>query len=185
MCIYRLGVLCWPVGWLAKHHTKRCLESQNNMVSHATFVGAANMLAGLIFTATHMPICPFFTTYPDLVLCTSPLWNAISLSLGTPAPYLCLITALLLHCSFSFSSCCLVLLFICSLYCPSLLFMLVVCLMAYAVGFLLMVLSISASGSVFMFECLLDQCCKYVPAVTAVGFKCDLFHVMHLPFVVS
>ena len=74
---------------------------------------------------------------------------------------------------------------ICSLYCPSLLLMLVVCLIAYAVGLLLIVLSISASESVFMLECLLNWCCKYASAVTAVGFICHLFHVMHLPFVVS
>ena len=128
----------------------------------------------------------FFTTHPDLVLCTSPPWNAVLLSLATPAPCLCLISVLLLHCSFSFASChWFLLLFICSLYWPSLLFMLVVCLMAYAVGFLLTVLSISSSRSVFVLECLLDWCCKYVSAVTTVGFMCHLFHVMCLPFVLS
>ena len=90
------------------------------------------------------------------------------------------------HLNLVLASCCwLLLLFICSLYCPSLLLILVVCLIAYAVGFLLIVLSISTSGSVLMLECLLDWCCKYASAVTAVGFMCHLFHVMHLPFVVS
>ena len=60
--------------------------------------------------------------------------------------------------------------------------MLVGHVMAYAVGFLLMVLSISASGSVFMFECLLYWCCKYVSAVTmwALCVICFMLYIFHL-----
>ena len=59
------------------------------------------------------------------------------------------------------------------------------CLLVYIAGFLLILLSMSASGSVFMLDCLFDWCCRYASAVTVVDFMCHLFHVMHLPFVVS
>ena len=59
------------------------------------------------------------------------------------------------------------------------------CLLVYAAGFLLMLSSKPASRSVVMLDCLLDWCCRYVSAVKVVGFMCHLFHVMHLPFVVS
>ena len=53
-------VLCWPAGQLAKCCTKRCLGLSDNAAGHMTFVGAANMLAGLVLLAIHMPICPVF-----------------------------------------------------------------------------------------------------------------------------
>ena len=93
-----MGVLCWPVGWLAKHHTKRCLELQNNMVGHTTFVGAPDMSAGLVFTATHMPICPAFHNSSQ----SSPLyftslecsfiisWNTCSLLVTNICPFIAL-----------------------------------------------------------------------------------------------
>ena len=59
------------------------------------------------------------------------------------------------------------------------------CLLAYAAGFLLMLFSKSASGSVVMLNCLFDWCCRYASAVTVISFMCCLFHVMCLSFVVS
>ena len=53
-------VLWQPVSRLAKCHTKRCLELQNNTAGHTTFFGVADMLAGLVIVAMHMPICLFF-----------------------------------------------------------------------------------------------------------------------------
>ena len=50
----------WYVGLLAKYHTKRCLESQNNAAGHMAFVGVANMSARLVLVARHMLICLFF-----------------------------------------------------------------------------------------------------------------------------
>ena len=45
------------VGQLAKCHTKRCLELQNNGASHTTFVGVAHMSPRLVLAATCMLIC--------------------------------------------------------------------------------------------------------------------------------
>ena len=59
---YVIWWLCYaqPVGQLAKCHTKRHLELQDNAAGHMTFVGAADMLAGLVLVAIHMPICLLF-----------------------------------------------------------------------------------------------------------------------------
>ena len=54
------GVLCWPVGWMAKCHVKTCLELQDNAASNTTFVGVANMLTRLIIVVKHMLICLVF-----------------------------------------------------------------------------------------------------------------------------
>ena len=43
-----------------KCHTKRHLELPNNTVGHTTFVGVANMLAGLTTVFIHMLICLVF-----------------------------------------------------------------------------------------------------------------------------
>ena len=50
-------VLCWPVGWLAKCHTKRCLELQDNAGGCMTFIG----MAKLVLVAICLPICLGFT----------------------------------------------------------------------------------------------------------------------------
>ena len=93
--------------------------------------------------------------------------------------------AFLVHCPMFFASCWRDLLFICPLHCLSLVTLCNACLLVYAAGFLLMLLSKSASGSIVMLDCLFDWCCRYASAVTVVGFMCHLFHVMYLPFVVS
>ena len=41
-------VLCRPIGWPAKCCTKRCLEFENNVVGHMTFLVEANMTARLL-----------------------------------------------------------------------------------------------------------------------------------------
>ena len=51
MRVYAAGMLCQPVSQLAKCHTKRCLELQNNTADHTTFVGVADMSAGLVLVA--------------------------------------------------------------------------------------------------------------------------------------
>ena len=43
-----------------KCHTKRCLELQDNTAGCMTFVGVANMSAGLTIVVKHMLICPVF-----------------------------------------------------------------------------------------------------------------------------
>ena len=83
------------------------------------------------------------------------------------------------------ATCWLGLLTICPMLCSSSTTLFNTCLLLYAPGFLSMLLSISANGSVDMLHCLYDWCFMYASAVTAVGFMCHLFHVMHLPFVVS
>ena len=92
--------------------------------------------------------------------------------------------AFLVHYPMSFASCWRELLFICPNYCLPLVTLFNACLLVYAAGFLLMLLSKSASGSVVMLDSLFDWYCRYVSAITVVGFMCCLFHVMHLPFVV-
>ena len=55
-----------------------------------TFVGVADMSAGLIIVFKHMLICLgfFFTMHPDLVLFTSLPWKADLSSCGMPSPSL-------------------------------------------------------------------------------------------------
>ena len=60
MKAYTVSVLCQPVSWPAKCHTKRCLELQDNAAGCITFVGVASMSAGLVIVARHMPICLVF-----------------------------------------------------------------------------------------------------------------------------
>ena len=55
-----VSVLCWPVGWLAKCHTKMCLFLLNNVVSHMTYVAAANRLAELMIVVMCIQVCPVF-----------------------------------------------------------------------------------------------------------------------------
>ena len=61
-CIVMKGsVLCQPIGQpVKKCHTKRCLESRDNAAGHTTFIGAANMSAGLVTVVSNMVICPVF-----------------------------------------------------------------------------------------------------------------------------
>ena len=93
--------------------------------------------------------------------------------------------AFLVHCPIFSASCWRDLLFIYPLHCLSLVTLFNACLLVYAAGFLLMLLSKSASGSVVMLDCLFDWCCRYASAVTVVGFIYCPFHVMYLLFVVS
>ena len=92
---------------------------------------------------------------------------------------------LLMECSMFFATCWLGLLTICPMLCSSSTTLFNTCLLIYAPGFLSMLLSISANGSDDMLHCLYDWCFMYTSVVTAVGFMCHLFDVMHLPFVVS
>ena len=52
--------LCQPVSQPAQCCTKKCLELQDSAAVHMTFVGAANMLAGLIIVVKCMLICLVF-----------------------------------------------------------------------------------------------------------------------------
>ena len=63
--------------------------------------------------------------------------------------------------------------------------MVAACVVAYNAGLLLILFSISASGSVALLESDLDWCCRYVSAVIVVGFMWHLFLEMHLPLFVS
>ena len=58
------SVLCQPVGWPVKYHTKKCLYSQNNMVGHMTYAAAAaDMPARLMLAVMYIPVCLFFFDY--------------------------------------------------------------------------------------------------------------------------
>ena len=83
------------------------------------------------------------------------------------------------------TTCWIGLLTVCPMLCFSSTTLFNTCLWLYTPGFLSMLLSISAYGSVDMLQCLYDWCFMYASAVTAVGFMCCLFCVMHLPFVAS
>ena len=63
--------------------------------------------------------------------------------------------------------------------------LLFVCMLAYAIGLLLIHFNISSNGSVCVFECFVVWYCRYVSAVTDVGLMYYLLHVILLPFVVS
>ena len=63
--------------------------------------------------------------------------------------------------------------------------MLAIRALAYNAGLLLMLFSISASGSLALLEGFLNWRCRYVSAVIVVGFMWHLFLEMHLPLFVS
>ena len=122
---------------------------------------------------------------PDLVLVTSHSCIVGTFLLDVSFPFSLLMPDLLVDCSMFSTSCWRRLLFICLLLCSTPVTLFNGCLLLYAAGFLLMLLSKFASRSVVMLDCLFDWCCRYVSAVTVVGFMCHLFCVMCLQFVVS
>ena len=123
--------------------------------------------------------------HPDLVIVISHLCMVRMFPLSSFIPSSLLMSVLLVDCSIFSASCWLGIMTLCPMLCSSSTTLFTNCFLLYAPGFLLMLLSISASGSVVMLHCLYDWCFRYVSAVTAVGFMYHLFHVMHLPFVVS
>ena len=122
---------------------------------------------------------------PDLVLVISPSCVVRMILLSSPVPSLLLMPVLFVGCSMFSATCWLDLLTVCPMLCSSSTTLFNTFLLLYAPGFLSMLLSISPNGSVDMLHCLCDWCFMYASAVTAVGFMCHLFHVMHMPFVVS
>ena len=168
--IETVSAVCWPVGWPAKCHTKRCLESWNNGAGHTTFVVWLTSQPVYYCGYIYVSLSGFLTMCPDLVLLTL---------FSSTLPLSWLLSAFLLSCSM-FASSWTVLLVVCSLYCSHVLFLLLTCLMVYIAGFLLIMSSISVIGSVFMLDCL-DWYCRYISAVTVVVFMCCLFLEMHLP----
>ena len=63
--------------------------------------------------------------------------------------------------------------------------LLFVCILAYAVGLLLIHFNMSSNGSDYVFECFVVWYCRYISVVTDVGLMCHLLCVILLPFVVS
>ena len=74
--------------------------------------------------------------------------------------------------------------FVCWWHCVLWMLLLFVCMLAYAVGLLLIHFNMSSNGSVHVFECFVVWYCRYVSTVTDVGLMCHLLHVICLPFVV-
>ena len=103
-----------------------------------------------LFIVDYIKLSPVYQVKCKLVL----------LSLGTLVlPFLQPLSTLLLYCSLSFTSSTNLLyqlLLGCSLYCPLILQPLGVCTVVYAVGFLLMLLSIYAIGSVLVLHCFVE-----------------------------
>ena len=73
----------------------------------------------------------------------------------------------------------------CCSYCPLWLSLLFVCALTCAVGVLLILFNMSASGSVLVQCHFVALYCRYVSTVIDVGFMYHLLHVIHLPFDVS
>ena len=117
----------------------------------------------------YVSLSGFLTMHPDLVLLTSFSCKEALLSRVPPVPLSWLLSAFLLYCSMSASPWT-ILLVVCSLHCSFVLFMLLTLLVVYIAGFLLILFRISASGSVFMLDCSLDWCCRYISDVTVLGF---------------
>ena len=61
------SMLCWPVGWPAKCHTKKHLFSWDNAISCMTFVAAPDMSTGLVIVTMHTLICPAFSQF--VIIC--------------------------------------------------------------------------------------------------------------------
>ena len=59
------------------------------------------------------------------------------------------------------------------------------CMLAYAIGLLLIHFNMSSNGSVHVFECFVVWHCRYVSIVINVGLMCHLLCFILLPFVVS
>ena len=131
-----------------------------------------------------MNLSGFLTIHPDLVLLTLFSCNESLFAHILTILLSWLMPSFLLYCSM-FASFWTPLLVFCSSYWSHVLFMVITHSVVYIAGFLLILFSISVSGSVVLLDSLLDWCCRYVSAVTVVGFMCCLFLEMHLPLFVS
>ena len=109
----------------------------------------------------YVNLSSFFIMHPDLVLLTSLSCIVGIFSLEASVLSLWLMPPFLVHCPMFSTSCWRDSLFICPLHCSSLVTLFYACLLVYAAGFLLMLLSKSASGSVVMLDCLFDWCCRH------------------------
>ena len=69
LCCHAI-VLCQPVGWPAKCHTKRCLKFENNVVSCTTFQWRLTCQPGFYCVYMYVSLSGFLTICPDLVLMT-------------------------------------------------------------------------------------------------------------------
>ena len=152
--------------------------------SHMTFVVQPTCWPVYYCSYIYGSLFGFMTMCPDIVLLTLFSCNEALLSCVLPVPLsltaVCLFILLFYVCLLmnNFIGGLLIVLFTCIVYVSHL-------LVVYIAGFLLILFSISASGSVFMLDCLLNWCCRYVSAVTVVGFMCPLFLEMCLLFFVS
>ena len=130
MRVYAVSMLCWPVGQLAKFHTKRCLELQNNAAGHMTFVGMANMTAKHVPAARHMIIClVILLNSSQSSFRTSLPWKTDLLFPGMQAPSLQLISVL-----FNTLFLVLCLLFVINIYLFMVLFITIVCIGCLYIG---------------------------------------------------
>ena len=175
--------VCQPVGQLAKCCTKRCLELQNNGAGNTTFMMQLTCWPVYYCSYIYVSLSGFLTVHPDLVLLTLFSCKEALFLCVLPVPLLtavCLFIVLFYVCLLlnNFIGGLLIILFTCIVYVP--------CLSSGIYYWILLILfSISANGSVFMLYCLLDWCCRYVSAVTVVGFMGYLYLEMCLPFFVS
>ena len=154
------------------------LEFENNAVSCMTFQWRLTCQPGSY--CVYVSLSGFLKIHPDLVLmtllsCTGSLFACMSI-----LPFSWLSPAFLWYCSM-FASFWTLLVAFCSSYWWCVLPVAVTYSVAYNAGLLLILFSISASGSVVFLDSFLDWCCRYVSAVTVVGFMCRLFLEMHLP----
>ena len=74
---------------------------------------------------------------------------------------------------------------VCWWHCVIWMLLLFVCMLAYAIGLLLIHFNTSSNGLVCVFGCFVVWYCRYVSTVTDVGLMCHLLCVILLPFVVS
>ena len=127
----------------------------------------------------------FLTVHPDLVFTISLPFTIVPFA-NEPLifSHLLLLIATVLYCYLCFSSS-FWLLLVCSLYWLLWMFSLEACVLIYAIGFWLELLTTSVSGSAPALACFIDWYCKYLSAVIVVSLMCHLLHVMHLPLVVS
>ena len=129
-----------------------------------------------------------------------PVWFSDNTSISCPIDFIfmcCIIFWIYVYYSFFPTLSCLIMvlfyvcLFLatlasfCSSYWSHVLLVVITHSVVYNAGLLLILFSISASGSVVLSDIFLDWYCRYVSAVTVVGFMCCLFLEMHLPLFVS
>ena len=153
ICVYTVLLYVSLLAGQEKCCTKRCLELQNNGAGHMTFVVWMPCQPVCQSGYVYISLSGFLTIHPDLVLFTSYSCNEAFLSCELLVPLSLPLSGFLLYCSM-FASCWTNLLVLCSLCCSYVFFVFLTCLVPYIAGFLLILFSISASGSVLMLDCL-------------------------------